>query len=88
MKPVVENALTIMNRPRRSMPGRSLNDDDAESDAAMTTAMAHSQMTIVLTSRSRKKSRRWPFQISTCRAKFTAPQIMMTIRKNSTGNEW
>ena len=44
-----------------------------ETPAAMTTAMAHSQMTIVLTSRSRKKSRRWPFQTSTCSAKFTAP---------------
>ena len=87
-KPVVENAEMTMNRPRRSMAGRSENDRLALSEAANTQVITPSQMTIVRISMSRKNISIRPFHTSAWMTKLMEPRIMSTMSTSSMGNEW
>ena len=85
--PVVENADTTMNRPRRIIAGRSENSALAERDAATTTVITSSQMIIVRISMSPKNDCRRPFHTSAWITKLTEPKIMSSMRSISMGIE-
>ena len=84
---MVENADTTMNRPRRIIAGRSENRALAERDAATTTVITSSQMSIVRISISPKKDCRRPFHTSAWTTKLIEPKIMSSMRNTSMGIE-
>ena len=87
-KPVVENADTMRNTPRRIMVARFEKSELAETDAANTKVITAIQMNMVRISMSRKYTFRCPFHSSECSTKFTDPMIMRSMSTTSMGNEW